>query len=547
MASVVTAPKETKTEKKERIKSAKNPWEALDEIRHFALTGRDSIPEEWASTYFKWWGISTQGDGHGAVGKTSPYFMLRVGLPNGRMTARQAMVAGQIARQFARDRAAITVRQTLQFHWIMIESIPQIFDALHSVGLSSKGASGDVPVGITGCPLAGLLPGEMIDSSPLAAEITRELATHAAFYNLPRKLKISVTGCPAWCSHPEVNDLSLTAIRRGEEVGYSIRVGGGLSREPHPAVRLNAFVPQSKALEVVRAVMELFRRQDSLRQRREQARMKYLFLKQGWTADRFLAELESILGYRLDPGVPEVIPDKAHREHLGVHPQKQPGLDFVGATVPGGELTGSQLAALAELADKFGSGAVRFTPSQNLILPDVPHGNSSRLSQELEQQGFMVEASQFCKGAMSCTGREFCKFGIAETKSFTRQLVRDLEGRLPGFAHPLRINVTGCGNGCAHHHLADIGLEGKKIRQNGEMQDAFSFRLGGAVGQETRLSRLVGYQCAADAVPAAIERLLRGFLQHRRDEESLHDFLTRSSNEQLCSLLTGEPAPPDVA
>lgn len=541
-----TVQRETKAEKAERIKRAKNPWEALDEIRHFARTGHNSIPEEWISTYFKWWGIYTQGDGHGAMGQASPYFMLRVGLPNGWLTAPQALAIGKAAQQYARDRAAITVRQPIQFHWVTIESIPKILDELHAVGLSSKGTSGDALRGITGCPLAGSLPDEILDTSPLVAQIARELTAHASFYNLPRKIKVSVTGCPAWCSHPEFNDLGLTAVRRGDEIGYSLRVGGGLAREPHPAVRLNAFVRQPQALDVVRAVMELFRRQEGLRQRREQARLKHLFLKQGWTADRFLAELESILGYRLDPAVPEIVPAESHRDHLGIHPQRQPGFDFVAATVPGGELSGSQLIALAELAATFGSGDLRLTTAQNLILPNVPHASSSLLAKELEQLGLAVEASPFCKGIVSCTGREFCKLGIAETKSFSQKLIAALEQRLPDFAQPLRINVTGCGNGCAHHHLADIGLEGKKIRQGGQMQDGFSFRIGGALGQTPVLSQLVGYQCTADAVPDAIERLLRGYLFGRQPGESLHEFLARSSNDQLLLLLTGQPAPSPV-
>ncbi len=544
MKDLVSVPKETKTEKAERLKREKNPWEALEEIRRFARLGRGSVPDEWTAMYFKWWGIYTQGDGRGALGEATPFFMLRVGLPNGFVTSKQLSVIGRLAQKYARDRVAITVRQSLQFHWVTVESIPEILDTLLSVGLTSKGSSGDVLRGVTGCPLAGCLPDEIVDASPLAAEISRTLATNSEFYNLPRKIKVSVTGCPVWCSHPEINDVGLTAVRRGDEVGYSIRVGGGLSREPHLAVRLNAFIQQSQAVEVVRSIMQLFRQQDSLRERRERARIKHLFLKQGWTGERFLSELERILGYRLDPAAPETIPAETHREHLGIHPQKQTGLDFVGAMVAGGELTGDQLLAVAELAEQSGSGQIRLTPGQNLIVPNVPRALSSAVAKTLKAIGLAVEASLFRQGVVSCTGPAYCKMGIAETKSFSKHLVAELERRMPDFTTRLKINVTGCGNGCAHHHLSDIGLEGRKIKQNGQALDGFAFRIGGAVGRDAALSRTVGYQCADEAVPVAIERLLRGYLAGRREAEDLHAFLTRNSDEELRALLSGEAGKP---
>lgn len=547
MAEVATSPKESKAQKAERLKLAKNPWEALEEIRSFARLGRDAVPDEWTSTYFKWWGIYTQGDGNGALGKPSPYFMLRVGLPNGHLTAHQANVIGQLAQQYARQRAAITTRQTLQFHWVTLASIPAILDALMSVGLTSSGTSGDALRSITGCPLAGLLPGEILDTSPLISTVARQLTANAAFYNLPRKFKVSITACPSWCSHPQFNDLALTAVRRGDQTGFSLRVGGGLAREPHPAVRLNAFVQPSQALDVIRSVMELFRRQHPLRQKREQARLKHLFLRHGWTAGQFLHELESILGYRLDPAVPEDMPAPSH-DHLGIHPQRQPGLDFVGAALPSGELTASQILAVAHLAETFGSGDIRLTPSQNLILPNIPHPQSNSLAHHLQKLGLFVQPSSFSRGTVSCTGTQFCKLGIAETKQFTRQLITHLEDRLPEFAHHIKINVTGCGNGCAHHHFADIGLEGKKIRREGQMHDAFSFRIGGSAGHNPVQSRLVGFQCPATAAPAAIERILRAFLRHRSPNETLHDFLARTTDQHLRSLLSEEtvtsPSPP---
>ena len=207
-------------------------------------------------------------------------------------------------------RSDITVRQNLQLHWLTIESLPEIVDALDAIGLSPKGACGDVVRNVTGCPLAGVAADELIDAAPLAAEISQLLKANPEFYNLPRKFKISVTGCPSWCSYPEINDIALTATKYDGQIGYSLRVGGGLSKEPHLAVRLNAFVLPDQAVRVARAVAEIFRDQQSLRENRNEARMKYLFLKEGWTADSFLAELHSRLDFKLLPAAPEQVPDR---------------------------------------------------------------------------------------------------------------------------------------------------------------------------------------------------------------------------------------------
>src|SRR5271169_6689539 len=232
----VAAVKETKAQKIERLKREKNPWEAFNEVREFARQGRSSVVPEWASAYFKWWGVYTQGDGVGAVGGeglATEYFMLRIGIPNGIIRADQLRVIADITKKHARNVADITVRQNIQLHWLTIESLPEIVDALDAIGLSPKGACGDVVRNVTGCPLAGIAHDEIIDASPLAQEIAHALVANPEFYNLPRKFKMSATGCAAWCSYPEINDVSFTAVRNRGEVGYSVRVGGGLSNEPH--------------------------------------------------------------------------------------------------------------------------------------------------------------------------------------------------------------------------------------------------------------------------------------------------------------------------
>ncbi len=538
--------KETKAQRAERLKLAKNPWETFEEVRAFARAGRASVVPEWASMYFKWWGVYTQGDGVGATGGkggeglASDYFMMRIGIPNGILSAHQLHVIADLTRKYARNLADITVRQNIQLHWLTIESLPEVVDALSAIGLSPKGACGDVVRNVTGCPLAGIDAEELIDSGPLATEVAHLLTANSEFVNLPRKFKISITGCPTWCNYPEINDVALTPVLQNGQVGYSLRVGGGLSKEPHLAIRIDAFILPDQALRVVRTVAEIFRDQQGLRESRDRARMKYLFLKQGWTPETFLAELQLRLDFKLLPGAPEQVPDETLRDHAGIHPQRQSGLSYVGASVLRGRLTGDQLEAAAELAERYGSGQLRATVSQNLLFIDVPTEKTTELTRELGKIGLLVEGSSFFRGAIACTGTEFCKLAITETKAFTRWLVEDLEDRLPEFDQLLRLHVTGCSNGCGQHWIADIGMEGKKIKHDGKMVDAYYFCLGGAVGKHSAIARTVGYRCSASMVPESIERLLRQYLASRERDENLRVWFLRHTDEELRAFLAGE-------
>ncbi len=543
--------KETKAQRTERLKLAKNPWQAFDEVRQFARDGRSSVAHEWSSLYFKWWGVYTQGDGVGATGGkggeglASDYFMMRIGIPNGILTAHQTRIIAGLTRKYARNLADITTRQNIQLHWLTIESLPEVVDALDSIGLSPKGACGDVVRNVTGCPLAGIAHDELIDASPIATEIAHLLTANPEFVNLPRKFKISASGCPSWCNYPEINDVALTAVKHPDgRIGYSLRVGGGLSKEPHLAVKLDAFILPEQAVTVTRTVAEIFRDQKGLRESRDRARLKYLFLKEGWTPESFLAELQSRLDFQLLPGVPDVVPEDVFRDHAGIHPQKQDGLYYVGASVLRGRISGEQLEAAADLAERYGQGRLRCTVSQNLIFLDIPKDKTAELVRELGNLGFHVEGTPFWRGAVACTGTEFCKLAITETKGFMRWVVEEMEERLPQFDQQLRLHVTGCSNSCGQHWIADIGMEGKKIKHEGKMIDAYYFCLGGAVGQHAGFGRPVGYRCPAPLVPESIERLLRKYLATRQGEENLRVWFGRHSNDELRGFLAGEEVAP---
>jgi sulfite reductase (ferredoxin) len=541
--------KETKAQRVERLKREKNAWERFDEIREFARQGHASIPPEWLGTYFRSWGIYTQGDGVGVIGgnngegKATPFFMVRIRIPNGLLTSQQTRTIADLAERHARGVADITVRQNVQLHWVAVESLPDVLETLWRTGLTTIGACGDVARNVTGCPLAGFDAHEFCDASPLALEINRQLGGNSDFYNLPRKFKISITGCRSWCNYPEINDIGFTPVTRrraaGLETGFSVRVGGGLSTDPHIAVRLNAFVRWNQVAQVARGIAEVFREANVLRENRERARLKFLFLQHGWTPDSFLDALNERIGFVLDPAEPEEIPSDVHRDHVGIHAQKQLGLSYIGANVLSGRISPEQLRLAARLSDHYADGHIRNTVMQNLVIVNVPDQHAVRVAAELTAGSLPVRAPAFARATVACTGTEFCKLALTETKGFARWLATELDERIPGFQEQLRINVTGCPNSCGQHWIADIGIEGKKIKVDGKMVDAYYFCIGGSVGQFASIARPVGFRCAATEVPDAIERLLRQFNENRVPGENLRQFFARHTNEDIRSILAG--------
>ncbi len=510
---MTSAATETKAQRVERLKREKNPWEGLDDIRKFAREGFDSITPEWLGTYFRWWGVYTQGDGVGVIGgkngegKALPFFMVRIRIPNGLLHSHQLRTIANVTEKYARGTADLTVRQNIQLHWVTIQDLPELLDGLWRAGLTTMGSCGDDTRNITGCPLAGVDADEICDASSLALEANRFFVGNGDFYNLPRKFKVCITGCRVWCAYPEINDVGFTAIRRDTEVGFSLRVGGGLSTDPHLALRLNAFVHRHQVIPVLKGVAEIFRESEKLRENRERARLKFLFLKHGWTAESFQEELERRIGFHLDPAVEEKPPADIYRDHVGIHPQKQAGYSYVGAAVLRGRISAQQMRAAADAADRYAAGELRTTNMQNLLIVNVPNRNAAALAGELEANKMPVGGSPFWRGVVACSGSEFCKIAITETKSFSRWLVEELEERLPGFEQHLKLHVTGCPNSCGQHWIADIGIEGKKIKVDGRQQDAYYFCVGGAVGLHQSVARPIGYRCLASEVPDAIERL----------------------------------------
>jgi sulfite reductase (ferredoxin) len=537
--------KETAAQRVERIKREKPSWSILDDIRRYAREGFASIPEEDLSVRFRAWGLYTQGDGRGTRGEEQPFFMMRVRTPNGLLTAEMVRTIADLSDRYARSSIDITNRQNFQLHWLRIEDVPTVWDELARVGWTSMGSCGDNTRTVTGCPLAGVDDGELIDASPLAQEVDRFLNGHPDFANFPRKFKITITGCAHWCTYPEINDIGVTAARREDGVvGFHVRVGGGLSTRPQLAPLLPAFVLPEQVLDVVTAVAGIFRDSDELRQNRAKARLKFLFINHGWTAESFLAEVERRIGYRLAPAVSETPPEGVYRDHVGLHPQRQAGRHYAGFSVVSGRISPEQLRRIARLADEFGDGSLRLTAMQNVLVPNIPSERVEQFVAAATEIGVPLAGSPFQKGTLSCTGSEYCKLAITETKLFSIRLAHDLEERLPGFTQALKLNVTGCPNACGQHWIADVGLQGILLKQGEQQVEGFDFFVGGGLGAGGTVAHRVGYRAAADDVPDALERLFLKYQASSVDGETVRAWTARVGDAAVLGALTEALAAP---
>jgi sulfite reductase (ferredoxin) len=522
----------------ERFKKDDDGLHVRDRIlNRYALAGFDSIDPADLRGRFRWWGLYTQrrpGIGGGRTGTLEDadiedqFFMMRLRIPGGQLTSDQLRTVADIATEFGRDVADITDRQNVQYHWIRIEDVPQIWRRLEDVGLSTLQACGDVPRNILGCPVAGLDAAEIIDATAALRAAEAVAAANPSFTNLPRKYKTAISGCPVQCVPHEINDISFTGVRGPDgEPGFDLWVGGGLSTNPMMAQRLGVFVEPGQVPEVWEAVTGVFR-DYGYRRLRSRARLK--FLVADWGAEKFREVLQKeYLGYALPDGPATPAPPPGTRDHVGVHRQHD-GRYYVGVAPHVGRTSGRQLHRVADLADQYGGGRIRTTTEQKLLLLDVPEAQVAPLTAALEAEDLPVRPSVFRRAAMACTGIEFCKLAIVETKQRARDLYAELDRRLPGFDTPISINVNGCPNSCARFQVADIGLKGSIV--NGG--DGFQIHLGGSLGTEAGFGRkLRGLKVSADGLADYVERVLRNYLAGRDDGEQFSAWARRAEPELL--------------
>ena len=512
----------------------------------YSKYGFDSIDPADLRGRFRWYGLYTQrrpGIDGGKTAVLEPeelddrYFMLRVRIDGGRLSNDQLRVIAYISRRYARGTADVTDRQNIQLHWIEIENVPDIWEALESVGLSTTEACGDTPRVMLGCPLAGIDADEIIDGTPEIAAIGEQYIGDSAFSNLPRKFKTAISGCTAQCAIHEINDVAFVGVVNSNgEAGYDLWVGGGLSTNPMLGKRLGAFVRPGQVPEVWAGVAGLFR-DYGYRRLRHRARIKFLIAD--WGAEKFREMLEKeYLGYVLPDGPAPDAPRDGVRDHVGVHPQRD-GNNYVGFAPVVGRLSADMLDVIADLAARYGSGRVHTTTEQKMVILDVPPERTEELVAELEAAGLPARPSAFRRHTMACTGIEFCKLAIVETKARAADLISELERRLPGFDAPVTINVNGCPNSCARIQTADIGLKGSLVAgPDGRQVEGFQVHLGGSLGggdgSGSGFGRKVrGLKTTAEELPDYVERVLRRFDAAREPGESFAAWTTRASEEEL--------------
>jgi sulfite reductase (ferredoxin) len=528
-----------------------NVRERIDTI--FAPGGFRSIGKQDLRTRLRWWGLYTQrkqGVPGERTGSAEPeeledeFFMMRIRVDGGRMTSDQLRAIAWASERSGRDIADITDRQNVQLHWIRIEDVPAIFERIASVGLTTQEACGDTPRVIMGCPLAGVTAAEVLDATAAIRAVAQRFIGDPSFSNLPRKYKTSISGCAAQCTNPEINDVSFVGVvGRDGTTGFDLQVGGGLSTNPMFAQRLGAFVEPGRVADVWAGVTGLFR-EYGYRRSRNHARFK--FLVKDWGPEKVREVLESeFLDETLPDGPAPAHSTMAAREHIGVMPQHD-GRVSVGFAPRAGRIAGHQLRAVAELADAFGTGSVRATAQQKLVITGVDEARSTELIDRLDGLDLRAKPDAFRRGTMACTGIEFCKLAIGETKGRAQWLTAELAERFPGFDEDLRIHVNGCPNSCARFQVADIGLmSALQTRPDGTKSDAFLVHLGGTMGGAHAAEggvhdggaafgrKVKGVKIYAEDAADYVELLLRRYLRDRGAGDTFSSFVNRLDADGL--------------
>jgi ferredoxin-nitrite reductase len=515
----------------EKLKLEKDGLDVVHDIYRYAKQGFSAIIEEDFDR-LKWYGVYRQKP------KDSGYFMMRTKIPGGQLTGTQAILLSELADEFAHGFCDITTRQTIQYHWLRIEDVPPIFDALEKVGIITSGACGDITRNVACCPVSGINPDETLDASPQMLEISRGLTNTKEFSNLPRKYKISISGCHIHCHQPDINCLGFFGLMNdGGEAGFGVKVGGGLSSAPHLAKTLPVWISPEEAWPVAKAISEVYRDQ-GYRAKRNRARFK--FLVADWGVERILAETEACLGYQLRRHSEFVFPRDQEADHMGIHAQVQAGLYWVGLTFSGGRIRNGALAGVGRLAKKYcepGQDFVRLTNKQNVLIPHVPEGNLPAMKDEMDRLGLAYDSSNFRRGCVSCTGIEFCNLAVAETKNRMIELVNQLETTSGWYKDKIRVHFSGCPSSCGQHQIADIGFRGAKTKVAGKMVDAYDLFVGGRLGRDSRFNELLKGKILAADVHLVIDALLKLYASRKQGDEIFSEFLSRSPKQDLLAVL----------
>ncbi|MET1062827.1 MAG: nitrite/sulfite reductase [Aeromicrobium sp.] len=526
----------------ERSKKDDNPLNVRARIENiYAHGGFASIDPGDLRGRFRWWGLYTQRKQGIDGGKTATlepeeldaeHFMLRVRVDGGQLNLEQLRTVADISIDYARDTADLTDRQNIQYHWIDVRDVPTIWNRLESVGLSTQEACGDCPRVILGSPVAGISGDEIIDGTSAIDAIESTFIGDRNFSNLPRKFKTAISGHPDHDVVPQINDVAFTgAVHPEHGPGFDLWVGGGLSTNPMLAERVGVWVSLEDVPEVWKGVVSIFR-DYGYRRLRTRARLKFLIAD--WGIEKFREVLETEYLQRRLPDLEAPPMPETPADHVGVFPQND-GKFYVGVAATVGRISGTLLNQLADIVEAHGSTRIRTTPMQKLVVLDVEEDRVESLVAALAGIGLHARPSQWRRNTMACTGIEYCKLAIVNTKDRAATLIDELEQRVPELDTPITVNVNGCPNSCARIQTADIGLKGMLVNDaDGNTVEGFQVHLGGALGFQAGFGRkLRAHKVAGDQLPDYIEKLSRTYLEQREDDESFARWVSRADDEVL--------------
>ncbi|MDQ3155560.1 MAG: nitrite/sulfite reductase [Actinomycetota bacterium] len=526
----------------EQAKKDDDPLNVRARIENiYAHRGFDSIDKSDLRSRFRWWGLYTQRKPGIDGGKTATlepeeledsYFMLRVRIDGGQLSVEQLRAVGELSTLYARDTADLTDRQNVQYHWIRVEDMPAIWERLEAVGLHTEEACGDCPRVILGSPVAGIAEDEIIDGTEIIKAIERDYIGNKEFSNLPRKFKTAISGHPSHDVVPQINDISFVGVVHPDHgPGWDLWVGGGLSTNPMLAQRLGAWIPSEEVPEVWGAVAGAFR-DYGYRRLRARARIKFLIADWGPEKFREVMENEYLNRKMIDGPAPE-LPD-IPGDHIGVFRQKD-GNFFIGVAPVVGRVSGTNLSEVADVAEKFGSDRIRTTAHQKLLILDIKEEDVEAAVADLAAIGLEARPSKWRQHTMACTGIEYCKLAIINTKDRAKDLIAQMEERIPELDTPITINVNGCPNSCARVQVADIGLKGQLVLNDaGEQVEGFQVHLGGALGLEAGFGRkLRAHKVTGEELPEYVEKIVHSFLDERSDGETFARWVARADEEVL--------------
>jgi sulfite reductase (ferredoxin) len=523
--------------KNEQSKKDDDPLNVRDRILHiYSKRGFDSIDPADLRGRFRWMGLYTQRKPGIDGGKTGSldeeqlddrYFMLRVRTDGALLSPEAVRLLGTVGQRFARDTADVTDRENIQYHWIDIKDVPRIWEELDAVGLTTLEACGDSPRGFLGSPVAGVAVDEIIDGTSALEEIKRRYIGNPDFSNFPRKFKTALTGHPAHDVAPEIQDIAFVGTVHPEHgPGFDVWVGGGLSTNPHLSGKLGVWIPLERVPDVWEGVAGIFR-DYGYRRLRSKARLK--FLVADWGTEKFREVLENeYLGEPL-VSLPSPPSPLGYRDHIGVHPQKD-GRRYIGAAPVVGRISGTLLVRLADLMEQHGVEGVRLTPYQKIVLIGVDGDRVEDVLAGLDEIGLSARPSNWRRNTMACTGIEFCKLAIVDTKQRSADLIAELERRFPDLDAQITVNVNGCPNACARTQLADIGLKGQLVvDRDGNQVEGFQVHLGGAVGQQANFGRkLRAHKVASVDLDDYVSTLVTNYLGDREDGETFTTWVLRA-------------------